>query len=217
MNKSDSEEIVRKPILTTSCRRNAENHPEFLDTESLLERFEPLLRSIHKKFCSYDGMFEQQDDITDLYSQIQLEFLKLKMNYDPKRGVDFPGYIKFHLQQRVYHYVMKKQKLMNNEQTVKSYSDDFDEKPMELENIPELVDEATEENFEKAEAIASIPWEDITDPTQVELIKEILFNGKTVESIAKERKVSIKSIKEKLDEVCDLLVELHNLNTYKDE
>ena len=49
--------IMRKAILTTSCRRNAQNHPEFLDTEALLERFEPLLRSIHKKFCSYDGVF----------------------------------------------------------------------------------------------------------------------------------------------------------------
>lgn len=212
-----SDKIVRKPILTTSCRRNAENHPEFLDTESLLERFEPLLRSIHKKFCSYDGIFDQPDDITDLYSQIQLEFLKLRRSYDPKRGVDFPGYIKFHLQQRVYHYVTKKQKLMNHEQPVKTYSDDFDEKPLELENIPELVDEETEANFEKAEAIASIPWDDITDPAQVELIKAILFEGKTVESIAKEKKVSIKSVKQQLDEVCDLLTELHKLNTYKDE
>lgn len=219
MNDSNStKDIIRKPILTTSCRRNAENHPEFLDTEALLERFEPLLRSIHKKFCSYDGIFDQPDDTSDLYSQIQYEFLRLRQSYDPKRGVDFPGYIKFHLQQRVYHYVTKQQKLVNSEQPVKIYgSDDFDEKSMELENMPELVDEDTEIAFEKAEAIASIPWEDIEDPAQVELIKEILFNGKTVEGIAKERKVSIKSIKEQLDAVCDLLVELHQLNTRRDD
>lgn len=215
---NSKEEVIRKPILTVSCRRNAENHPEFLDTEALLERFEPLLRSIHKKFCSYDGMFDQPDDVSDLYSQIQLEFLRLRRTFDPKRGVDFPGYIKFHLQQRVYHYVTKKQKLVNSEQPVRMYkSDDFDEKSLELENITELVDEGTEVAFEKAEAIASIPWDDIKDPEQVELIKEILFNGKTVEDIAKERKVSIKSVKEQLDTVCNLLVYLYNLNTWRDE
>lgn len=209
--------IVRKPILTTSCRRNAENHPEFLDTDALLERFEPLLRSIHKKFCSYDGVFDQPDDVSDLYSQIQYEFLRLRQSFDPKRGVDFPGYIKFHLQQRVYHYVTKQQKLVNSEQPVKSYSsDDFDEKPLELENMPELVDEETESSFEKAEAIASIPWDDLTQE-QAELVKEILFNKKTIENIAKERKVSIKSVKEQFDEICELLIELHQLNTYRDE
>ena len=210
-------EITRKAILTTSCRRNAENHPEFLDTESLLERFEPLLRSIHKKFCSYDGMFDQPDDISDLYSQIQYEFLRLRKSYDPKRGVDFPGYIKFHLQQRVYHYVTKKQKLANHEQPVKSYSEDYDDKPMELENIQELIDEETEYNFEKSEALASIPWDDITDPSQIELINMILYEGKTIETIAKERKVSMKFVKEQLDELCNQLIELHRLNTVKDE
>ena len=58
--------IMRKAILTTSCRRNAQNHPEFLDTEALLERFEPLLRSIYKKFCSYDGVFNTAEDQADL-------------------------------------------------------------------------------------------------------------------------------------------------------
>ena len=96
--KNETRDIPRKAILTSSIRRNAEFHPEFLDTESLLERFEPLLKSIHKKFCSYNGMFDQPDDISDLYSQILLEFLRLKQSYDPLRGVDFPGYIKFHLQ-----------------------------------------------------------------------------------------------------------------------
>ena len=67
--------IMHKAILTTSCRRNAQNHPEFLDTEALLERFEPLLRSIHKKFCSYDGVFNTAEDQADLWAQIQYEFL----------------------------------------------------------------------------------------------------------------------------------------------
>lgn len=213
---SDREEVVRKPILTTSNRRNAENHPEFLDTEALLVRFEPLLKSIHKHFCSFDGVFDQPDDITDLYSQIQYEFLRLRRSYDPKRGVDFPGYIKFHLQQRVYHYVTKKQKLVQNEQPVRTYGEDNEDQPIELENFANLVDEETEANFEKAEAIASIPWDDLTEE-QAQLVKDILINKETVESIAKRDKVSMRSVKIRLDEVCDLLVELHNLGEYRDE
>ena len=104
------EEVKRKPILTVTNRRNAENHPEFLDTDALLERFGPLLKSIHRRFLSYQGIFLNSEDISDLYSQILFEFIRLRQSFDPKRGVDFTGYIKFHLQQRVYHYVMKKKK-----------------------------------------------------------------------------------------------------------
>ena len=186
--------IMRKAILTTSCRRNAQNHPEFLDTEALLERFEPLLRSIHKKFCSYDGVFNTAEDQADLWAQIQYEFLRLRQTFDPRRGVDFPGYLKFHLQQRVYHYVTKQQKLSNMEQPIKSYSDDFEEKPREIENMPELVDEETPAAMERTEAIESIPW-DRLDESQAELVREIIFNKKLVETVAKERKVSIKSVK----------------------
>lgn len=214
--KEKNDEVVRKPILTASNRRNAENHPEFLDTEALLERFEPLLKSIHKHFCSFDGVFDQQEDITDLYSQIQLEFLRLRRSFDPKRGVDFPGYIKFHLQQRVYHYVTKKQKLVNNEQPVRTYGEDNEDQPIELENFSNLVDEEASSNFEKAEALASIPWDDL-DEEQAQLVRDILINGETIESLAKRKKVSMKSIKQKLDDVCEVLIDLYNLNTYRDE
>lgn len=203
--------IMRKAILTTSCRRNAQNHPEFLDTEALLERFEPLLRSIHKKFCSYDGVFNTAEDQADLWAQIQYEFLRLRQTFDPRRGVDFPGYLKFHLQQRVYHYVTKQQKLSNMEQPIKSYSDDFEEKPREIENMPELVDEETPAAMERTEAIESIPW-DRLDESQAELVMEIIFNKKLVETVAKERKVSIKSVKAQLDEICELFIKIHQEN-----
>ena len=203
--------IMRKAILTTSCRRNAQNHPEFLDTEALLERFEPLLRSIHKKFCSYDGVFNTAEDQADLWAQIQYEFLRLRQTFDPRRGVDFPGYLKFHLQQRVYHYVTKQQKLSNMEQPIKSYSDDFEEKPREIENMPELVDEETPAAMERTEAIESIPWNRL-DESQAELVREIIFNKKLVETVAKERKVSIKSVKAQLDEICELFIKIHQEN-----
>lgn len=212
----ENNEIVRKAILTTSNRRNAENHPEFLDTETLLERFEPLLKSIHKHFCSYDGIFDQPDDVNDLYNQIVFEFLRLRRTFDPKRGVDFPGYIKFHLQQRVYHYVTKRQKLVNNEQPVRTYGENNEDQPVELENFNNLVDEDAESKFEKSEALASIPWDDLSEE-DAELVRDILINGETIESIAKRRKSSMKSVKQQLDSVCELLIEIHDLSMYKDQ
>lgn len=204
----DDDKIVRKPILTTSCRRNAHNHPEYLDTDALLERFTPLLKSIHKQFCSYTGVFDTPDDISDLWSQIVYEFLRLKQNYDPKRGVDFPGYIKFHLQQRVYHYVTKKQKLVNTELGLRSYSDDFEEKTVELENISDLIDTDTEIAIERAEAMASIPWGELSE-SQAQFVREVLIEHKSVETIARERRVTLKAVRTELDEVCDLLAKIH--------
>lgn len=202
--------INRKPILTVTNRRNAENHPEFLDTEALLERFEPLLKSIHRRFLSYQGIFVNSDDVSDLYSQICFEFLRLRQSFDPKRGVDFTGYIKFHLQQRVYHYVMKKQKVVNNEHPVKNYSDNFDEKPMELENLPDLIDEHTPREMERAEALASVPWGELTQE-QVEMINAVLIERKTLEDIARDHRTTIKNIKTQFEEVCEYLSKLHHL------
>lgn len=213
INQNTKKAITRKPILTTSNKRNAENHPEFLDTDTLLLRFDPLLRSIHKHFCSYDGMFEQTCDQADLWSQIVYEFLRLKGQFDPKRGVDFPGYIKFHLQQRVYHYVMKQQKYSTHEQPAKAYDED-DDNFMDLENLSEMVDEDAEYNIQKAEAMASVPWQDLS-AEQTELTLKIL-SGKAIEEIAKEHKVTIKSVKEQFEELCEYLEFLHKLNNEKD-
>lgn len=204
------EEVKRKPILTVTNRRNAENHPEFLDTDALLERFGPLLKSIHRRFLSYQGIFLNSEDISDLYSQILFEFIRLRQSFDPKRGVDFTGYIKFHLQQRVYHYVMKKQKVSLNEQVTKTYSNDFDDKSIEFENLANLVDERTIEELERTEAIACIPWSKLTEG-QSQLVFEVMFKRKTIEEIARERKVTIVSVKKEFEELCEHLSNLHKL------
>lgn len=202
-------EIKRKPILTVANRRNAENHPEFLDSETLLERFEPLLKSIHHRFMTYQGVFTIYEDSSDLYNQIVYEFLRLRHSFDPKRGVDFTGYIKFHLQQRVYHYVMKRQKVTQNELPLKVMNNDFEEKPMDLENIPELVDEDSEKEFERIEAIASIPWKSLSE-SQAYMIRAILLNHKSIEDVAKETKCTLKSVKQDFEELCEFLIELQN-------
>ena len=202
-------EIKRKPILTVTNRRNAENHPEFLDTEALLERFEPLLKSIHRRFMSYQDVFTNADDSSDLYSQIVFEFLKLRQTFDPKRGVDFTGYIKFHLQQRVYHYVIKHQKVVQSELSLADLTNDYDDKPVDTENLIELADENSDKEFERIDAIASIPWKSLSE-NQSHLIRRVLIDHKSLEEIAKESKVTLKSVKQDLDELCEFLIKLQN-------
>lgn len=198
----------RKPILTTSNKRNVHNHPEFLDTETLLERFNPLIKAICKHFCSYDGMFTQPSEVEDLYNQTVLEFLNLRRSFDPKRGVDFPGFIKFHLQQKVYHWVMKQQKLSNTEQLVND-SEDNDECTAKFENTLNLVDEETEIEMEKSERLASIPWDKLSNRDK-SLVTMVLIEHKSLEDIAKLEKVTVKSVRRHLDMVCNRLINIHN-------
>lgn len=203
--------IHRKPIITVSNRRNSENHPEFLDTEALLLRFEPLIKSIHNKFMSYNNVFFGQEDSNDLYNQIVLEFLRLRKNYDPRRGVDFTGYIKLHLQQRIYHYVMKKQRLVQSEQ-VASGSSDSGDVINDVNCMLEVVEDTSSiEEFERTDAVNSIPWELLNDE-QSELVQHVFVEQKTVEELAKIRKSTIKSVKIQMDEVCELLIENYKLN-----
>lgn len=198
-----STEIKRKPITTQTNRRNADNHPEFLDTEALLERFSPLIKSIHKRFMAYNGVFLHSEDTYDLYNQIILEFLRLRKNFDPKRGIDFTGFMKFHLQNRVYHWVMKMQKVSQTEHILKVYNDE-DETNEYLENNSDLVDTDTQYNLERVEAEASIPWTALTQP-QADLFKEFFYNYKSVEDVARERHTTAKVIRQQLTDIENIL------------
>ena len=51
-------EPVRRAITTPYNRRNADYNPCFLDKDSLLKRFTPLIQSIHRYFCSYVGILD---------------------------------------------------------------------------------------------------------------------------------------------------------------
>lgn len=200
----ETTDIKRKPITTVLNRRNAHNHPEFLDTDVLLIRFEPLLKSIHRRFLTYQGVFNNQEDCEDLYSQIVFEFLRLRESFDPRRGVDFTGFVKFHLQQRVYHYVMKQVGKHKNEVDLKMYSNDFDESQLELENFPDIIDEETPSKIEYVDAMASVPWGFLSDE-QKDLVNDILVQKKTLKEIAKEKGVTLKSVKNDFDELCKYL------------
>lgn len=193
--------VQRKPITTVTNRRNVDNNPEFLDTETLLLRFEPLIRSIQRQFLAWNGIFANQADKDDLYQQIVTEFLRLRKSYDPKRGVDFTGYVQFHLKQRVYHYVMKKQKVTQREQIARIY-DDEDTTEDETSNP---IDESVFEEFEYVEAMASVPWDDLNE-SQVEIMTLVFIEHKTATDIAHQRGCAIKAVKQEIEDLCDLFI-----------
>ena len=198
--------ITRQAITTPYYRRNSDFNPEFLDKETLLRKYEPLIRSLHKYFCSYAGILDQPSDVSDLYSQIQLEFLNLTQKYDPKRGVDFPGYIKFNLRHRIYYYVTKIQKQNMCECLFRSFGEDNGNAEYPLLERP---DESVSEEFNRVEAINSIPWNCLSEEQSI-LVEEVLQNHKTLDQISKIYGIAPKVIKDQFEELCELLI---NLNT----
>lgn len=200
--------MKRVPIRIPHNRRNTFN-PEFLDKEFLLEKFTPLIQSLHRYFCSYAGILDQPADVADLYSQIQFEFLKLVQKYDPNRGVDFPGYVQFNLRYRVYYYVNKLQNRQNKEHLLfrKEHSDN----PLDIDDVGDSVwdqpDESVERDIYRLEAIASIPWKDIPDESDRQLIHDILIEHKTLHEIALSRKVLVKSVQQQFNRLCEFLIQ----------
>lgn len=161
------------------------------DTETLLIKYEPLIKSIFKKFHVY---FNSNDDKLELYTQIQFEFIKLINEYDPRRGVDIPCFLKRMLNLRVYHYVTKCLNLKNRETN--------------YENVYKVVEEQSEEEeyyFDKAEAIASLDKNLVLGVKQRKLMSDILIYNKTLNEIAKEENVDIKVIRLRLHFLCQKL------------
>lgn len=91
------------------------------DVERLLVDYKPLILSIYKRF---HPMFNVKEDKEDLMAQIQSLFAKLVYEYDVRRGVDFPYYIKRMLELRTYHYVTKQLQIKNKEVLSHSFTND---------------------------------------------------------------------------------------------
>jgi RNA polymerase sigma factor (sigma-70 family) len=91
------------------------------DVEKLLEDYKPLILSVYKRL---HPMFSNKEDKEDLMSQIRLLFVNLVCEYDPRRGVDFPFYIKRMLELRAYHYVTKQLQPKNKEVLTQSFTND---------------------------------------------------------------------------------------------
>lgn len=194
--------IVRKPILTAGNRRNVDNHPEFLDDAMLIDRFGPLIKSIYRKFVTYNGVFTNGFDREDLYDQIVIEFLRLHRQYDPKRGVDFVGYIKFHLQQRVYHYVMAHSNRVHRELNLEPATTDDDDSDEYLDlagRIPYYDD-----SIDTFDSMSSINWESMSDE-QRELASMILDEHLTSSEVARRKHMTCREVDRQVNELCDLV------------
>lgn len=91
------------------------------DVAKLLESYKPLILSVYKRL---HPMFNNREDKEDLMSQIRLLFVNLINEYDPRRGVDFPYYIKRMLELRAYHFVTKQLLPKNKEVLTQSFTND---------------------------------------------------------------------------------------------
>ncbi|WAB25023.1 hypothetical protein M3_0072 [Lysinibacillus phage vB_LfM_LysYB1] len=91
------------------------------DIEKLLEDYKPLILSVYKRL---HPMFNSREDKEDLMSQIKALFAKLVVEYNLRRGVDFPYYIKRMLELRSYHYVTNQLKVKNKEVLFESFTND---------------------------------------------------------------------------------------------
>lgn len=91
------------------------------DAAKLLEDYKPLILSVYKRL---HPMFANKEDKEDLMAQIRSLFVKLVYEYDTRRGVDFPFYIKRMLELRSYHYVTKQLQTKNKEILTQSLTND---------------------------------------------------------------------------------------------
>lgn len=180
---------------------------DYLDADKLFEQYKPLMGSIYARFSKYNGrLFTCQADYEDLKSQIELEFVRLCSEFDPTRGVDFPGYVKIHLQQRVFHYITKTQRRVNAESTSSGRTfDDSDNVLTDFDNTTELIDEDSIREFERVEALASLDWRAIVGKKHKRLIEDILFDHRTIEEIAEKEGVAVKVVRLRLHFACERL------------
>lgn len=86
-----------------------------------MDDYTPLILATYKRL---HPMLNSRTDKEDLMSQIRVLFARLVLEYDPRRGVDFPYYIKTMLNLRAYHYVTKKFKTKNREVLTESFTND---------------------------------------------------------------------------------------------
>lgn len=181
---------------------------DYLDIDKLVHSYTPLIRSIYKKFSTFNNLYYTKEDYEDLESQVSYEFIRLCSEYNPTRGVDFPGFIKFHLQQRVYHYITKLQRSRQKETVVyhREYNGDEDDS-IDLSNSESVSDEDSVREFERIEALASLNWDCLNSEKHKSLVKSVLCDGKTIEEIAKEEGSASKAVRLRLYAVCGSLIE----------
>jgi RNA polymerase sigma factor (sigma-70 family) len=118
------------------------------DVQKLFTDYKPLILSIYRRF---HPMFNSKEDKEDLMSQIHTLFTKLVFEFDSRRGVDFPYYIKRMLELRTYHYVTKTLQQRNKEVLTESFTNDevtFGDRQALMEELEQIVKlESWDDNF----------------------------------------------------------------------
>ena len=167
----------------------------YMSTDKLMKDYTPLKRWIFTKFHSYFPTYEGK---SELQSQIEYEFLSLVRGYDPRRGVDFPGYIKQILNQRIYHWVTKQNNLHKQETTVEEVWDVVKEQGFD------------EQEFEVVHALLSVNPSHIVGKKRRKLLNDILVHRKTLEEIADEEGVEVRVIRLRLHFLAEKLTQLYD-------
>ncbi len=171
---------------------------KYMSTEKLVKEYTPLKRWIFTKFHSY---FQTYEGKSELQSQIDFEFLSLVRGYDPRRGVDFPGYIKQILNQRIYHWVTKQNNLHKQETSV--------------EEVWDVVKEQSfyEQEFEVIHALLSVDPTLIVGKKRRRLLEDVLVHRKTLEEIAESEGVDVRVIRLRLHFLAEKLTQIQESQT----
>lgn len=145
--------------------------------EHLMEKYKPLILSVYKRL---HPMLHDKEDKEDLMSQIKMIFTRLVVEYDPRRGVDFPYYIKRMLELRAYHYVTKELKVKNKEVLTESFTND-----------EVTYGEISDEEFD--DIIDLLSWDDnfTLGKKQKRLFIGLLVEHKSLKELAEEEGVDV--------------------------
>lgn len=154
------------------------------DINELLRQYKPLILATYKRL---HPMFKNKEDKEDLMAEINSIFTKLVWEYKPKRGVDFPYYIKRMLELRTYHFITKQLKVKNKETLVESFTNDEITFGKELTNEEERV-------------INMLSWDDNFNmgKKQRALFIGLLQDHKTLKQLAEEEGVDVSTLHTRL-------------------
>jgi len=150
------------------------------DVSQLFQDYKPLILSVYRR---HHPCFKSKEDKEDLMSQIHTIFTKLVFEYDTRRGVDFPYYIKKMLELRTYHYVTKTLQQKNREVLTESFTND--------ETTFGDAFGVSQEEFEKIIKLES--WSDdfTLGKKQKQLFINLIKEHKTLRELAEEEGVDV--------------------------
>lgn len=151
------------------------------DVAQLFKDYKPLILSVYRK---HHPIFNSKEDKEDLMSQINVLFTKLVFEYDPRRGVDFPYYIKKMLELRTYHYVTKTLQQKNREVLTEEFTND--ELTFNNDSLSQIMSEL-------ARIIDLESWDDnfTLGKKQKKLFIGLVRDHKTLRELAQEEGVDV--------------------------